>query len=166
MEELEVQHYPGWQHAMDKILERINEQGHGVFFSHEELKSWMSMEEPKDIDEYKKHVFQYLNSMDNLRTELLEDHRVYLDNKRGEGYIAAMPDDQVTKSPDQLINKARNIITKASSVLSNVKEELLSLEAQSIRLQKCKKVAFIKQSFIKRTLPEVEERKQITIAKE
>ena len=43
MGETAIKHYPGWAHALDVIVERVGKQGHGIFFSHEELKKLMEI---------------------------------------------------------------------------------------------------------------------------
>jgi hypothetical protein len=151
-----TQRHPGWKNAIDMILERVKDKGYGVFFSHEELKEWLRIDPPRTIPESKAKEFEYLNALDHIRTELLEDHCMYLDNKKGEGYIVLVPDDQIEKAPEKLTKKAQAAIRKAAKALIYVNTELVSLESEALRLRKMEKIAFLKKAFGKRKFLEIE----------
>ena len=152
----ELQSHPGWKHALDMIVMRVENQGRGVFFSHVEMKEWMDLEEPKTIREAEKLNFKYMNNIDNLRKELLVDHQMWLENKRGDGYTILHPDDQVSIPIDKTLTQVRKEIRKAKSILDHVDNTLLSLDANAVRLKNYQRVAFIRQSLNKRKFPVIE----------
>ena len=53
---------PLWQEAVRNILDRFDNVGYGVSFTHEELKGWMGVDETKEIDGYVniKDQFDYM----------------------------------------------------------------------------------------------------------
>ncbi|MCP4652595.1 MAG: hypothetical protein GY858_04345 [Candidatus Omnitrophica bacterium] len=152
--------YPGWKNALDEILIRIEKNGYGCLILHDELKQWLSLEEPKTIEEYKKHEFEYMSSIEKLKEDLLLDHSVYLMNMKGQGYQVLIPEEQVTRAPDKHTKKASAELRKAARALSNVKTELLSVETENLRLSKMARIAFLKTVFSKRKIPIVD-KKQI-----
>lgn len=160
----EVKEHPGWKHAQTKVLEAVKEKGYGILFTHEDLKTWMSITAPKTIEEYRATEFHYLDSIEQLRKTLLEDHMMWLDNKKSEGYIVVTPDDQVESSADKLIKASRVKLKKAFDVAKNANKEMLSAGYEIIRLNKLRRIAFIQSGFRKRTLPLPQKKKQRLLA--
>lgn len=159
---MEIVEYPVWQIALKNITEATNAEGHGLLFTHEQLKSWMGIEEPKTIDEVKRTGFDYLQGLDRLKRELLLEHQIWLDNDRGHGYRVSTPNDQVKQAPNKYLRRARAELSKAAEALNNVKTELLTMENEQLRVNNMARVVFIKAAMNKRKLPGVKEKKQIT----
>lgn len=158
---MEVIRHPGWKNAIDEILKRVESEGYGVFFSHEEIKGWLKIEPPTTIQEAKRKEFEYLNALDHIRTELLEDNCMYLDNKMGEGYTILMPVDQVDKAVEKHMRKMQACLRKGQKTLMHVNSEMIDAETEIRRQYKLQKIAFIRQATRKRTLPEPKERKKL-----
>ena len=157
----EVTRHPGWKNAIGEMLMRAEVEGYGVFFSHEKIKEWLQIDPPKTIAEAKKKEFEYLNALDHIRDELLEDHCMYLDNKRGEGYTILMPTDQVIKGTEKHMRRVQQGLRKAAKTLMHVNADMIDAATELRRQWKLKKIAFVKQAMRKRTLPEVKERKKL-----
>ena len=78
MTEAKVIDYPVWQVAMKNILDIIEISGHGVLFTHKQLKNWMGIKEPKTVEQVKEFGFDYMQGIDSLKDELLFEHQVFL----------------------------------------------------------------------------------------
>ena len=144
--------YPEWKEAKDRILDRVQLEGHGILISMQELHDYMEISPPPTVDEYKKYQFQWLGNVENLKDSLLEEHNICMMNSRGEGYIICTPDDQVSKAYAKIMKKAWLALRKAMNTLTNVKQDLLSNEGSKIRLENMAKVAFIKQAMNKKKI--------------
>lgn len=157
----ELKKYPPYQEVIEVIVDDVKQRGYCVFYSHNDLKTMLDIEKPTTIEEYEKAQFAYMNSLDAIRTELLEEHNICLENKKGDGYMVVEPDIQVSVVTDKRISKARDHIIKAGRLLSCVPQGLLTETAESLRLDKMKRVAFLRGAFRKRKFPAVEERKRL-----
>jgi len=145
--ESDIKLYPGWKQALDQMLSAHNKNGFGTVFSHDQIKEWMDIPQPKTIDEYRKTELEYLTGLDRIKKELLFEHSLWLENRRAHGYEIVHPDEQVTAMPDKHIRKARRELNKASAALSIVQEELLSAEAKEARMKHMARTGFLKAAF-------------------
>lgn len=157
----ELKKYPPHQEVIEAIAEDVKQRGYGVFYTHKDLKQMLDIEEPKTIEEYEKSQFAYMNALDIIRTELLEEFNICLENKKGDGYMVVEPEIQVSVVTDKRISKARDHLVKAGRLLSCVPEGLLTDAAESLRLEKMKRVAFLRGAFRKRRFQALEGQKQL-----
>jgi hypothetical protein len=160
MEELKA--YPPWRYAFERIVKDVETDGYGRLYTHAELKQLLDMKEPTTIEEYKAHEFDYLNNMDQIKTELLMEHNLCLDNDYGKGYRLKEPAEQITEVADAQMRKAQRAIGKATRLLTHVNEKLLDAEMAELRLRKMQRNAFIQAAFRKRKLPSPKTRPQLS----
>lgn len=153
--------YPPYKNAVEKIVIDVKDHGYGRLFEHATLKDLMDIKEPTTIEEYKKHEFDYLSAMENLRDELLSEHTLYLANDIGKGYRVLEPDEQVNHGADKHIRKAQQQISQAARVLTYVNDELLSIEGGHNRMRKMERLAFLRSAFRKRKISKPKPLKQI-----
>ena len=159
-----VKPFPGWKNALRHIVARVDKEGYGIFVSHKELLGWLNIgPKPASVVDFEKWTFEKLRQVENLKDELLTLHNIKLQVSKGEGYNVLHPDDQVTKGVELHFKKARKQISKAVDTLTNVNEDLLSLEGQHLRLRNMVKIGFIKAAFNKRKfdLPAAADKKRI-----
>ena len=155
--------YPPYRNAVEEIIKDVEAKGYSRLYTHDQLKTWMDIKDPKTIDEYKKRELEYLSALDNLKSDLLLEHRLYLENDHGKGYRVLEPDEQIADGADRHIKRAQKQILQATRVLTYVNEELLSLDGDKLRMRKLQRTAFLQAAFRKRRLPEVEKRKGLTL---
>ena len=72
-------------------------------------------------DLFKTHQFDWLEAMDNLRTELLETHQIALRNIRGRGYIRLPPREQASEAISLYARDMTRAYRKAHSLVINVR---------------------------------------------
>ena len=157
----EIVDYPVWRVALRDVLERVDEHGHGVIFTHDELKHAMGIKEAETVDEVKKLGFDYMQGIDKLKGELLFEHNIWLESIRGQGYQVLMPEDQVKIPPDKHIRRARGELNKAKNALINIKTNLLDYESENMRVIKLARIGFLKTAFNKRKILLEGEQKKI-----
>ena len=109
----DLKHYPPYKNALDEIAAKTAEAGYGMLFTHEQLKEWMDVKEPKTIEEYKKCEFAYMASLEKLKDELMVDYNIFLDSVPGEGYRVLIPDEQITIGVDKYTRKAQRLVLKS-----------------------------------------------------
>lgn len=161
MQEQHTTKYPEWKEARDRILSRVQLEGHGILISMQELYDYMDMKKPLLTKDFEKFQFQWLGNVENLKDSLLEEYSICLMNSRGQGYIVCTPDDQVSKAYTKIMKRARLALRKAINTLTNVNQDLLSGEGSKVRLENMAKVAFIKQAMNKKKIKLEPEKKQI-----
>lgn len=145
MEENVTKLYPGWKEAAIKILERVERDGYGIMFSHEDLYVLMDIKVPEVAtpEEFKKHAFEVMTNTLNLSKSLLEEHNLCLHNVRGQGYQVLHPDDQVTVAADKRFRRALHHIGQAVAVLTHVDVDSLSYDGQQEQVRRLGKAAFL-----------------------
>lgn len=72
-------------------------------------------------DLFKTHQFDWLEAMDNLRTELLETHQIALRNIRGQGYMRLPPREQASEAINLYARDMTRAYRKAHSLVINVR---------------------------------------------
>ena len=144
--------HPEWKNAVTQILQRVDEEGQGCFFSHDEIRDYLSLAEPTDKEEYKKWCFTLFGEIDKVRKELLEEHNLYLDSNRGKGYQILTPKEQVVNASVIHFKKARRELSKAVVTLTNVNTFGLQMEDNEMRISRLNKLGFINVALKKNSL--------------
>jgi len=142
--------YPPWRHAMERILDDCGREGYGKLYPHKTLKWLMDMQEPTTIAEYKMHEFDYLNSLDKLKNELLREHNICLDNEHGKGYRVKEPIEQVSEVADRQLRRAYQHLLKSALLLTHVDQKELDADTSELRMRKLQRTSFIQNAFKKR----------------
>jgi len=152
---------PAWREAIDTIAQMVEERGRNLYFSHEEMDVMLDLPKltkmPKSIDEFeeyfKKRGIERLESMEQLKSSLLEEYNIQLKNVPGQGYRVTEADEQVIKGPDKHMRKAKREMLKANKLLVFVDNNSLSMEAREAQLRQLGRIAFLKRQFAKKNIP-------------
>lgn len=123
-----------WVTLTNNIVERFEP---GVLISHEYLKKIFYLIEPK-IEDFKDQYefietikliqFEYMTLVDKLRVDILETHKLYLRNIRGEGYQFLLPKEQTDFAKKQTMDSINKEMKRGELILRNVKYSSLSAD--------------------------------------
>jgi len=150
---MEIVEYPLWRIAVGKVLEFFEVNGYGGKITHKQIKEWMAIPEPTTIDQAKKADLDYLSGVDKMRMELLEDSNLFLYPVIGMGYEILHPKDQIRKGANKYIRQSQNKLRRSTQVLANVDLDQLDQDSRMLLMEKINRLAFLKSSFRKRTIP-------------
>lgn len=131
--------YPGWKNAQDHILRlfEIGELTYGTILTKDRLSEWFYIpildSGLHTFEEYVARESLFYNSVAALKESLIENHCLCLSNDRGIGWEILHPDDQIKIEVQKRKQSAFRDIEKASTLLANIRHELLSPETQRIR---------------------------------
>lgn len=78
--------------------------------------------------QFEAYAFEFLGMLEGVKKSLLEDHKMYLTNVRGKGYLIVMPNRQSDVAVDKLKKSLSTEINKAFRAITNVNEALLTNE--------------------------------------
>lgn len=76
--------------------------------------------------QFDKYAFEFMGMLDGVKKFLLEEHKMYLRNVRGKGYLIVLPKQQSDVAVDILKRSISTEITKAFKAITNVNEALLT----------------------------------------
>jgi hypothetical protein len=138
--------HPGWQEAARQIVVRTEAEGYGLVFSFEELFTLMDLKEPQtaNLEEWRRHSFEKLQYVENLKSLLLQEHNLCLQNIRGVGYQVLHPDDQVTVAIDRDYRRIGRMLCKIVNKAIHVNQRELSFEGQQHQMRQLERAAFLK----------------------
>jgi len=156
---IRLKEHPAWRNALNEVLERVEEEGYGIMFTHEELMEYFDIIKPEQAtsEEWKTFQFSILSNVDKLRTELLEEHNMYLECVVGEGYRIMEPKEQVKHAPTRHLKKACKQIKYAWLAMTHVDLDKLDGEHERLRLRGLEKIAFLKMQMGKKILNETKD---------
>jgi hypothetical protein len=129
--------FPEWKQA---VIESVVVFDYGDVITLDWLQEKFDLYPPergtaRDFNEYQ---FRFLSAIDSFREALLVDHKRYLKNVRGLGYLVVAVEDHTGVVWDEFKNRIYKAISKANSTLSNVNLEKLSVAG---RADNCVKLA-------------------------
>lgn len=90
------------------------------------LKHALQIPEPKTIAEVTSLQFLLLNRMDAFRDFLLLEHKIVLQNVRGEGYRVVHPREQAELAATEMLKYIRKGLEVGDKIIANVKTEALT----------------------------------------
>ena len=76
--------------------------------------------------QFEAYAFEFLGMLEGVKKSLLEDHKMYLTNVRGKGYLIVMPNRQSDVAVDKLKKSLSSEVNKAFRAITNVNEALLT----------------------------------------
>ena len=151
----EVKKHPAYKEAAEQIVKRFEVGGYGIIITDSEFDAFMSVTEPSGslpAAKWKAIEMERLQRYKAIEV-LLEDHNICMvRSKAVPGFEILPPKEQIRTAYDRRIAKVRRELNKASSALSNVNHELLTMEEESERQQKMVRAAFIKGAINKRKI--------------
>ncbi len=117
-----------WESLCEEIAENFSD---GQLITHSWLKGKFGIEEI-DIsgfdtsDEYNKErdkmQFMYMGMVETLRITMLNEHKMYMKNSRGEGYTIVSPKDQTTIAYKMLLRDVNRSIKDTKLIMGNVRD--------------------------------------------
>ena len=117
--------YPEWREAADQVVIQFK---YGEIIPLDWLREQFQLSEPKTIDEFRDQQFAMLQNMDDLRQELLVEHRLMLKSIRGVGYLVVPPSDQVSVAWGDSFRRLRKEIRSLASNIRHIRHEELTDE--------------------------------------
>lgn len=119
-----VKLFPAWRQAVQDFIAAGFKAGDMV--SHKWLEQAFGMK-PLDAtatltaQAFQDRQFDWLQSIEAFKAELLQDHQILLSSVRGEGYRYVPPGEQTRLSTDKFEADARRVYRKAADRLKNVR---------------------------------------------
>lgn len=123
--------YPSWKKAVSKAVDE---------FSYGDMipLRWLAHQfDAKVTDEkmtHKEHTrrqFEFLNSTEMFKKELLTEHSMFLVNSKGKGYHIVKPRKQVLTAYNRLMKSVKKEFSKAVNVMINTDTETLTKSEQT-----------------------------------
>ena len=155
--------HPIWKEAAQAIADRAKAEGLGFDLPYEEVYKMLDLAKPAGAvtyEEVQKAQIEILERTEALRNECLKVHNINLQNRRGYGYRAQTPDEQVTDGFDHQYRKMKKHTGKAFEVVTRVDIDGLSDDGRKVRDRNISRIVFVMQSTDRRRIPAVE-KKQI-----
>lgn len=86
------------------------------------------------VDDFLKAIeiqqFAYMTLVDKMRWQMLEEHKAYIKNQRGEGYIILRPEDQTQYGYDSFVADIKKAIRIAGLIMNNVQTVDMAQQAK------------------------------------
>jgi hypothetical protein len=154
----ETRTHPIWKEAAETISARVEKEGYGIIIRWEELRDMLEINGFKDgmtKREFEKAAFDQLNKVQNLKDLLLEEHKIYLKNRKNKGYQVLTPKAQVGEGFQHEFSKVRKGLNKTMKVMVHVDKDRLDDEAIRQLDRNLNKVVFVIGAANKRRVPDV-----------
>jgi len=113
-------------HVAKIIVEQFQ---YGDIVSMDDLFKLLEVETPPGritSAEYQRLSFKRMNLIDDLKNRLLEEHSIFLKNKRSEGYVLVLPEEQSAVVLDHMDSKIKKHLHKAAAGVTNIRMDMLS----------------------------------------
>lgn len=130
------------------LIEEVAQQAADIFkygdmIPHSWILNAFRLEIPEEgtREMFRKAQFEVLSYTEGFKEDLLERHKMYLKNVRGEGYLVIKPAEQTDTAMEALRDGVRTNIRKAMNALTNVNEALLTIEEMRYRDEATGKIA-------------------------
>lgn len=121
--------YPAWKNAVERIVG--GEFAHGDMITHDAMDELLELRKPSgrvSADEYKAYELSRLSSVEALRSALLKDHMMDLQNERGKGFRILMPHEQTNAAMTDGEAAIRKAIRTKKARLVHVNHSALTAE--------------------------------------
>ena len=157
--------HPSWKQAVDKVLERFDEEGYGCFISDKEIDSYLSLTHLDKKSMTGEELMQYqtkrLQIYRSLR-KLLCEHDLYLKSvRKPKGFIILHPNDQISIGHKHQHLVLRRQLLKAEEILIHIHQELLDPDILDERNRNLFKLSLAKRGLNKRKLEIVYDKKKL-----
>lgn len=123
----EIRLSPAWKHALSVLLDRGLEDG--KIIRKEELSELFGLRKPVTAAEQERYQLDFMQHFNELREELLEEHRIALRTIFGEGaYEVVPPADQTELAVKDGMRDLKRSMRKMTRTLAFVRHEELTDE--------------------------------------
>ena len=139
-----------------KLAEVVQNHKDGDLITHDEINDILGLCEPDfndyaDAGEYKealkKYEFVRLHAVESLKNDLLEGHKVYLNNVQGQGYRIVPPAEQTSVAYTKHVRNIGKEFTDGQRAMNNVRQTALNAEEKAAAANLHAKFAFLEQIF-------------------
>jgi len=154
----ETRTHPIWKEAAERIAARVESEGYGIMLRWEEIRDMLEINGFKDgmtKREFEAAALDQLNKVQNLKDVLLEEHKIYLKNRRNKGYQILTPTDQVNEGFAYEFGKVRKGLNKTMKVMVHIEKDLLDEGTRAVLDRNLNKVVFVIGAANKRKLPDM-----------
>lgn len=129
-ENIDLQRYPRWRQAVQDFLHEFK---YGDLVTHQWLAEHFGMppveaESKLTAFELQKRQFEWLESIESFKAELLRDHQICLQSVRGAGYRWVLPHEQTRLATEALEKEVGRAFRSAGQRLRHVRVSELSDE--------------------------------------
>jgi hypothetical protein len=138
---------PEWRQAVKDFLAAGFKEGYVV--SHAWYESHFGME-PLDEDkpllpaDWNIRQFTWLQNIESFRTELLEQHQVFLSNVFGQGYRLVPPREQTAIAQEKFERDAKRSYRKAATTLKHIRAAELTEAERKENLDAIARIAMLR----------------------
>ena len=141
--ETQTKLYPNWKQA---VKDAVHQFEYGDVITFEWIYVNFEMVPPKLATPKKWQEYQltFMAAMANFKSMLLEEHKMYLQNVRGEGYLIVMPGDQSDLSFKKMSKGVIKHIKKGYVSLINVNYNKLTMDERRVNSDKLAVIASLK----------------------
>lgn len=138
---------PEWRQAVKDFLAAGFKEGDLV--SHawlEEHFGMQKLDEDKPLlpADWNARQFEWLRNIEAFRTELLEEHQVFLSNVLGQGYRLVPPREQTAVAQEKFEREAKRSYRKAAATLKHVRVESLTEAERKENLDAIARIAMLR----------------------
>jgi hypothetical protein len=147
MDENIVSLFPIWKQAVQDFLSEGLQPGQMV--THQWLNEHFRLDEPKTVEDYKRHQFAFLQNMDAFRECLLEAYSIALRSRPGQGYEIVAPEQQTAYAVEQGMRRVKRELNWMADHLVNVDHSKLTNDQRKQNADALARAAMMKQMFRK-----------------
>lgn len=168
-----IKKLPPYKEMVDRVLERFEKEGYGIFFMDAEVDEWLSIKPIDVLPEYsnmpvedivkdvalrkKKQDVERLQKYTAIN-ELLEEHGLLLFKSWGAGYLELLhPSDMVGKGFKKRWDAILEDLRKAMLPLTKADSEYLTAEQEARRVYDIQRVAHVQSQTAPRKLYKVKD---------
>lgn len=147
MDDVQPTLLPEWRQAVQDFLAASFKEGDIV--QHAWLETHFGMEplredQPLLPAEWSARQFEWLRNIEAFRTELLENHQIFLSSVYGEGYRLVPPREQTALAQDRFERDARRSFRKVATTLKHVRVGELSESERKENLDAIARIAMLR----------------------
>lgn len=123
-----------WNNIIDELLDKF---APGELITHDYLEKLFLLRElhyddfesqGEFLNAVKLLQFEYMTLVDKLRWDILEHHKLYLKNIRGDGYSFLIPKEQTDFAKEQAMTGIKKEMKKGFLILQNIRRDELTID--------------------------------------
>jgi hypothetical protein len=148
-----IHKYPPYVEAVERILERFDKDGYGVIITDQEFDEYMGIEQPQGLlsaATWEKLQLERLKRYKSIEMMLDQHHVCLVRSKMLPGFEILHPRDQVSYAHKKEMDRIKKRLKRATMILMNIDQSLLTMEEEADRQRQMMKMAFIKSATTKR----------------
>ncbi|MDP9908243.1 hypothetical protein J2W27_000336 [Variovorax boronicumulans] len=145
-EAVKLELFPKWRQAVADLLAEFK---YGDLIGHDWLSEHFGMlaiddDEPLTALEFRERQFAWLANIESFKTELLEEHQVFLQSVHGKGYRWTAPHEQTAAAMGVFEREAKRLYRQAGQRLKNVRVAELTDDQRRENVDALNKLTMVK----------------------